>query len=82
MLDSSELATPPPPPSPSPPPPPPPSAGIERHDHSMAASIQFQVGDRCVFRLEEGGADTDGEITTLNSQPGLHSVYVYQHKET
>lgn len=50
-------------------------AGNELRDRRVAASIQFQVGDRCQFRLEEGGGDImEGEIVELNMSLGYHMV--------
>ena len=46
--------------------------GIEQRDRSMAASIQFHVGNKCCFYIE--GKRMTGEIAGLNVSPGIHMV--------
>ncbi len=47
--------------------------GLERRDRHVAASIQFQVGDRCVVQGPEGRT-YNGEISGLDHAPGCHKV--------
>lgn len=50
------------------------SAAIEAKDRSMAANIQFHVGDKCFFTID--GRKSSGEIVRLHSQPDQHLVSV------
>lgn len=49
--------------------------GIEQKDRSMAASIQFHIGNKCYFHID--GKRMSGEIAALNVMPGMHSVSWY-----
>jgi len=45
---------------------------IEAIDRSMAANIQFHIGDKCFFTI--AGQKSEGEIIRLHSKPGQHLV--------
>lgn len=49
--------------------------GIEQRDRRVAASIQFQVGDKCQVRIAEGQMYR-GEVSQLDATPGCHMVSV------
>ena len=49
--------------------------GIEQRDRHVAASIQFQVGDKCQVKLPEGQTYR-GEVTRLDVTHGCHMVCV------
>ena len=49
--------------------------GIEQRDRRVAASIQFQVGDKCQVRIAEGQTYR-GEVSRLDVTPGCHTVSV------
>ena len=51
------------------------TSGIEQRDRHVAASIQFQAGDKCQVRLPEGQLYR-GEVTRLDVTPGCHMVCV------
>ncbi len=53
---------------------------IERFDRQVATSIQFQVGDKCRFKLPDSQTQ-DGEISALYSAEDCHTVYVYDASE-
>lgn len=48
--------------------------GIEQRDRRVAASIQFQVGDKCQVRIAE--QTYRGEVSRLDATPGCHMVSV------
>ena len=52
-----------------------PLPGIEQRDRHVAASIQFQAGDKCQVKLPEGQTYR-GEVTRLDVTPGCHMVCV------
>ena len=51
------------------------TSGIEQRDRHVAASIQFQAGDKCQVKLPEGQLYR-GEVTRLDVTPGCHMVCV------
>ena len=54
----------------------PPPAGIEQKDRSVAASIQFQVGDKCLVPVpgQPGAARYKGEIASPLKPNACHMV--------
>ena len=53
---------------------------IERFDREVASSIQFQIGDKCHFKLPESNVQ-EGEICALNTSADSHRVFVFDANE-